>query len=66
MKKFIIYNTHGLYCDGIEFTCTNNEDPDSVAIGLLESHGYSDFCDDNGFISYDFDLEEVLKDEVEE
>ena len=56
MKKFIIYNTHGLYCDGIEFTCTNNEDPESSAIGF----GYSDFCDDNGSIRQGFYLEEVF------
>ncbi|MBA2796576.1 hypothetical protein [Streptococcus porcinus] len=59
MKKYIICNTHELYCDDIEFTCKDNEDPELVAEGVLESHGYSEFCDENGFYSYDFDLVEV-------
>lgn len=61
MRKFVINNTHELFCDDIEFTCKDNEDPELVAEGVLESHGYSEFCDANGYISYDFDLQELWK-----
>lgn len=30
--------------------------PESVAIGVLEGYGYSEFCEENGYYSYDFDL----------
>ncbi|WP_249630601.1 hypothetical protein [Streptococcus uberis] len=59
MKKYMITDTQEGFCDGIEFTCKNNEDPESVAEGVLESYGYSEFCDDNGYYSYNFDLREV-------
>ena len=61
MKKFIICNTNGDYCDDIEFTCNDNEDPESVAVGVLESYGYSEFCDENGYYSYNFDLREEVE-----
>ena len=48
-----------MFFDGIEFTCDNNEDPETVAIGVLENYGYSEFCDENGYYSYSFDLLEV-------
>ncbi|HFR3015037.1 Uncharacterised protein [Streptococcus pyogenes] len=62
MRKFIICNTNWCYCDDIEFTCKDGEDPETIAQAILESHGYSEFCDDNGFYSYDFELEEVYDD----
>ena len=59
MKKYMIINTHDEFCDGIEFTCRNNEDPEAVAIGVLDSYGYSEFCDANGYYSYNFDLQDM-------
>ena len=59
MNKYMIINTQGCFFDGIEFTCDNNEDPETVAIGVLENYGYSEFCDENGYYSYSFDLLEV-------
>lgn len=55
----MIINTHDEFCDGIEFTCRNNEDPEAVAIGVLDSYGYSEFCDANGYYSYNFDLQDM-------
>ncbi len=62
MRKFIICNTNLCYCDDIEFTCKDGYDPKLIAQAILESRGYSKFCDDNGFYSYDFELEEVYDD----
>lgn len=59
MKKYMVTNTQEGFCDGIEFTCKDSEDPELVAEGVLESYGYSEFCDDNGYYSYNFDLREV-------
>lgn len=59
MTKYMIVNTQEGFCDGIEFTCNSNEDPELVAESVLESHGYSEFCDENGYYSYTFDLREV-------
>lgn len=59
MKKYVIYNTNEGFCDGIEFSCKNNEDAELVAEGVLESHGYSEFCDENGYYSYNFGLKEL-------
>lgn len=55
----MIVNTQEGFCDGIEFTCKDSEDPELVAEGVLESHGYSEFCDENGYYSYNFDLREL-------
>lgn len=63
MRKFMIINTQEGYCDGIEFTCKNNADPELVAESVLESHGYSEFCDDNGYYSYNFGLKEVANED---
>ena len=65
MNKYMIINTHDGFCDGIEFTCNSNEDPESVAVGILENYGYSEFCDENGYCSYDFDLREEAENDTE-
>ncbi len=65
MNKYIIINTQDGFCDGIEFTCNNNEDPESVAIGVLEGNGYSEYCEENGYYSYDFDLQEEAENDTE-
>ena len=61
MNKYMIINTQDGFCDGIEFTCNSNKDPESVAVDILENYGYSEFCDENGYYSYNFDLREVAE-----
>lgn len=46
--------------DGI-INVGETEDKYDVAEGKLEDWGYSDWCEEEGYLSYDFELEEVSK-----
>ena len=42
-----------------------DEDPEEIAIKTIDANGYSEWCDENGYASYDFEFEEIYDDDDE-
>ena len=50
---------------GIKFSVMEDEDPEEIAIKTIDANGYSEWCDENGYASYDFEFEEIYDDDDE-
>ena len=59
MKMYETCDTLSSEFEGLKVEAANEDEAMEKAIDVLESHGYSIWCEENGFMSYDFQVREV-------
>lgn len=59
MKQWITVDTHEGYFDNHSFEAEDYDSAFEEAENVLTSAGYPEWCDENGYYSYDYDIEEV-------
>lgn len=59
MKMYETCDTLSPEFEGLRVEAANEDEATEKAIDVLESHGYSIWCEENGFMSYDFQVREV-------
>jgi len=59
IKTYEITEALGVEFIGITFVVNDGDDAGLAADTAMEESGYSDWCEENGYGSYDFEYEEV-------
>ncbi|MFU2205265.1 hypothetical protein [Streptococcus pluranimalium] len=66
MKEYITVATNENQFDNLYFVARNYDEAFTKAESVLTTHGYPLWCDENGYTFYDYDVEEVGDERVEE